>query len=92
MPERLGTISVPSNFSSVEAHTEYIKITPQEAQVMMLSGNVVILDVRTQDEFESGHIKNAFLLPYFEIERKAESMIIDKDQTVLVYCRTGRRS
>jgi len=70
---------------------QYIKITPQETQLMM-AGNAIILDVRTQDEFDEGHIANAVLLPYTEIKEKAESVIADKNQTVLVYCRIGRRS
>jgi len=70
---------------------EYRRITPQEAMTMM-SGDVIILDVRTQEEFDSGHIKNAILLPDFDVREKAESVISDKNQTILVYCRSGRRS
>jgi len=70
---------------------EYIRLTPQQAQDMM-SDDVIILDVRTQEEFSERRIKNALLLPVDEIEEKASSVIPDKNQTVLVYCRTGRRS
>jgi len=69
----------------------YIKITPQEAQYMM-SDDVVILDVRSQDEFEQGHIPNAVLLPAADIRDMAETIITDKNQTILVYCRSGGRS
>ena len=69
----------------------YCKITPEEAEEMM-SGAVVILDVRTQDEFDEGHIENAVLLPYDEIAEKAESVLTDKKQIILIYCRAGRRS
>jgi len=58
----------------------------------MMSDDVVILDVRTQEEFDSGHIIHAVLLPYDEIREKAESVIPDKNRTILVYCRSGRRS
>jgi len=72
---------------------EYIKITPQEAHDMMTdNNNVVILDVRTQEEFDEGHITNAVLLPDYEIGEKAERVLADKNQTILIYCRTGRRS
>ena len=74
---------------------EYKKITPQEAQKMIetaSSEKLLILDVRTKEEFDSGHIKDAILLPYDEIKEKAQGVITDKNQTILVYCRTGRRS
>ena len=69
----------------------YKKITSDEAVAMMTS-DVVILDVRTQEEFDGGHIKNAVLLPDYEISEKAESVLADRNQTILIYCRTGRRS
>ena len=58
----------------------------------MMSGDTVILDVRTQEEFDGGHIENSVLLPYDEIREKAESVITDKNRTILIYCRSGRRS
>lgn len=69
----------------------YIKITPQEAQEMM-TRDAIILDVRTQTEFDEGHIPNAVLLPDTEIKQRAEEVLPDKEQTILVYCRSGRRS
>ena len=52
----------------------------------------IILDTREQDEFDEGHIPKAILIPYTEIENKAEEMIPDKNKQILVYCRSGRRS
>ena len=49
-------------------------------------------DTREQDEFDKGHIPGAILIPYTEIENKAEAMLTDKDKLILVYCRSGRRS
>lgn len=69
----------------------YKKITPREAQEKM-SGEVIILDVRTREEFDEGHIKNAVLLPDYEITDRAEVVLPDKDKTILVYCRSGARS
>ena len=71
---------------------EYRRISPIEAQAMMENYDVLILDVRTQEEFEGGFISNAVLLPYSEIRERAESVIVDRDRIVLVYCRAGRRS
>ncbi len=71
----------------------YEQITAEEAKKIMDSGKeYVILDVREQDEFDEGHIPSAILIPYTEIENKAEEMLTDKDAQILVYCRSGRRS
>ena len=71
----------------------YEQITPEEAKVIMDSNDeYVILDAREQDEFDEGHVPGAMLIPYTEIESKAEQMIPDKNQLILVYCRSGRRS
>ena len=67
-------------------------ITALQAGEMMLQDGVLILDVRTLEEFQGGHIENAVLLPYNEIFVLAESVILDRSITILVYCRTGRRS
>jgi rhodanese-related sulfurtransferase len=71
----------------------YQQITPEEAKKIMDSGEEhIILDTREQDEFDSGHIPGAILIPYTEIENKAEEILPDKDAQILVYCRSGRRS
>ncbi|MBO5109402.1 MAG: rhodanese-like domain-containing protein [Clostridia bacterium] len=75
-------------------HTNtYEQITPTEAKALMDSEqNHVILDVRTPEEYAAGHIAGAILLPDYEIREKAESILTDKEQLILVYCRSGRRS
>ena len=71
----------------------YQQITAEEAKKIMDSGEEhIILDTREQDEFDEGHIKGSILIPYTEIENKAEEMLPDKDKLILVYCRSGRRS
>ena len=71
----------------------YEQITQKEAKKIMDGGNdFVILDTREQEEFDEGHIPSAILIPYTEIEQKAEEVIPDKETVVLVYCRSGRRS
>ena len=71
----------------------YEQITAEEAKKIMDSGEEhIILDTREQDEFDEGHIPNAILIPYTEIENKAIELIPDKDKLILVYCRSGRRS
>lgn len=71
----------------------YMNITAEEAKVLMDSQEgYIILDVRTQEEYDEGHIPGAILIPNTEIEARAEEELPDKDQLILVYCRSGRRS
>jgi rhodanese-related sulfurtransferase len=78
--------------SMLEPPVEYIKITSQEAQEKMQNLNVVILDVRGLDEFNTGYIRNAISLPLSEIASQANQMLPNKQQTILVYCQAGGRS
>ena len=52
----------------------------------------IILDVRSQEEYDQGHIPGAILIPDTEIKAQAEEVLTDKDQLILVYCHSGRRS
>lgn len=71
----------------------YTSITAEEAKTIMYNeSDYIILDVRTEEEFAEGHIPNAVLIPDYEIEEKAEKMLKNKKQQILVYCRSGRRS
>ena len=71
----------------------YTHISQEEAKDMMDNQEVLILDVREQSEYDSGHIPDAVLLPVGTItEESAAEVIPDKDTTVLVYCRSGNRS
>ncbi len=70
----------------------YRQISQEEAKEMMDSQEVIILDVREQDEYDSGHIPGAVLLPVGIIEETAAEVIPEKDSSVLVYCRSGNRS
>ncbi len=71
----------------------YMHITAAEAkQIMDSQEGYMLLDVRTQEEYDEGHIPGAILIPNTEIEERAEESLPDKDQLILVYCRSGRRS
>ena len=71
----------------------YVNITAEEAkQIMDTEEGYVILDVRTQEEYDQGHIPGAIVIPHEEIAEKAEDVLTDKNQLILVYCRSGRRS
>ena len=71
----------------------YMNITAEEArQIMDSEDGYIILDVRTQEEYDQGHIPGAIVISHEEIMEKAEDVLTDKDQLILVYCRSGRRS
>lgn len=70
-----------------------MSITAKEAKEMMESETgYVILDVRTQEEYDEGHIPGSVLIPDYEIKDRAQEELKDKEQMIFVYCRSGRRS
>ena len=71
----------------------YDQISGAEAKALMDSeSGYIIIDAREQDEYDEGHIPGAILIPYGAIADRAEKELPDKDQLILVYCRSGRRS
>ena len=71
----------------------FLNITAEEAKKLMYSEEgCIILDVPTREEYDQGHIPGAVLIPNTEIEAKAADLLPDKEQLILVYCRSGRRS
>ena len=70
----------------------YHKISAEEAYEMMVSQEVVVVDVRTREEYDGGHIENAVLVPNESIGSEMPEALPDKEATLLVYCRSGRRS
>ena len=71
----------------------YEQISGAEAKALMDSeSGYIIIDARTQEEYDQGHIPGAILIPEYEIADRAEKELHDKSQLILVYCRSGRRS
>jgi rhodanese-related sulfurtransferase len=78
---------------SEESETGVNTINAEVAMEMIASGDEFILvDVRTQEEYDEGHIEGALLLPLDQLETLSEEQLTDKDATILVYCRSGSRS
>ena len=70
-----------------------MNITAEEAKKLMdTEEGYILLDVRTQKEFDEKHIPGAILIPDYESRGRAGEVLTDKDQLILVYCRSGRRS
>lgn len=82
--------SVVSDIQAADAHR---KITATEAKERMDSGDpIVIVDVRTEEEYVTGHVYGAILVPNETITDIPSKALPDLDAELLVYCRTGRRS
>ena len=76
-----------------EKAPSYEQISAEEAKrIMDTEEDYIIIDARTDEEFATGHIEGAILIPEYEIAVRAEKELPDKDALILVYCRSGRRS
>lgn len=79
--------------TACQKNITYEQITAVEAKEIMDSQtDYIIIDARTQEEYAEGHIKDAILIPEYEVAERAEKELPDKDALILVYCRSGRRS
>ena len=93
-----GTTSSESDQSGVQITTasenvSYQQITQEKAKEMMKADDGhIIVDVRRQDEYDSGHIPGAILIPNESIGTEQPKELPDLDQIILIYCRSGRRS
>lgn len=80
-------------FAGCTQPSGYKEITQEEAaKIIHEQSGFVILDVRTAQEFAGGHIPNAINVPNESITDKQPEQLPDKNQMILVYCRSGRRS
>ncbi len=73
-----------ANFESIDAK--------QAIHLLENDDNVTLLDVRTIQEYKSGHLRNAVLIPVQALSENLGMLKQDKDKKIIVYCRTGSRS
>ena len=79
--------------ASTEQENSYRQISMDEAVSMMeKESDYIILDVRTPEEYSEKHIPNAMNIPNETIGTEEIPQLPDKDQLILVYCRSGNRS
>lgn len=79
--------------TAAKAGAEYTQIPQDLAKEMMRADDsLVVVDVRTQEEFDGGHIPGAICVPNESIVDAQPEELPDLEQTILVYCRSGRRS
>lgn len=89
----LSLLLLLAGCSGNASDASYHQITQEAAKEMMDTQEVIVLDVREQEEYYSGHIPGAVLLPVGTIdETTAAEVITEKDSMVLAYCRSGNRS
>lgn len=75
------------------SENSYTQISMDEAiEMMETEENYIILDVRTKEEYDAGHIEGAINIANEVIHQDQSGNLPDKDQIILVYCRSGNRS
>jgi rhodanese-related sulfurtransferase len=74
-----------------EANIQYVSMNDIE-KIMNENENYIILDVRTIEEYNDGHIPGAICIPNETIDENVVSKLPDKEQLILIYCRSGNRS
>ena len=83
----------PNKNAEAVTNKNFTTISPQEAKkVLDTKKDALLLDVRTLEEYSEKHIPGSVLIPVETISQEAESKLKDKSATILVYCRSGRRS
>ncbi|MFN4986612.1 MAG: rhodanese-like domain-containing protein [Ignavibacteria bacterium] len=78
--------------ASVACAQQYKNVTAQEAKTMIGKGNVVVVDVRTPQEWNAGHLSGAVLVDFYDANFESNIKKVGKDKQVLVYCARGGRS
>ncbi len=76
---------------SKPSQTTSVQSLNQEVQTL-LSKNAIAIDVRTKEEFQMAHYKDALNIPYDEIETHVKKSEAYKDKPIILYCRSGRRA
>ena len=91
--EETQNTTIDTTETSINNSLTYEQIAGEEAKRLMdTEADFIIVDARTEEEFNEGHIEGAILIPEYEISERAEKELPNKEQLILVYCRSGRRS
>lgn len=91
--KKILTVLLGLSLFGCSSKANYHQIDGQSALDMMNNEtDYIIIDVRTESEYQQGHIKNAINIPNESIDESVSDILTDKDQLLLVYCRSGNRS
>lgn len=64
----------------------------KENKINDVKSKKIIIDVRTEQEYNTGNISGSILIPYDEISSRIKELVPDKNSKIILYCRSGRRS
>ncbi len=85
-------ISSDTDMASETTDVVFEKISPENALTMIEEGSVILVDVRTEEEYNEGHIKTSINIPLDTLETEISNYVTDVNQPIMVYCRSGSRS
>lgn len=90
----LCLLLILSGCGAKETVEGYQTITPEAAYEALSAeaADIILLDVRTEKEYNEKHIPESILLPLDDLDKQAEAVLPDKDAVIYVYCRSGSRS
>lgn len=90
----VSVISFYSNNASLSSSLSFVKNVKEEefTRLILDKSETVILDVRTKEEYDSGHVEKAINIDYNSADFSKKISALDKNKTYLVYCRSGNRS
>ena len=86
----IATVSGCVSTTRQPEKAQIVDVSVQQGKEMIDRGEVFILDVRTREEYDAGHIRGSALIPVQELDKRLNE--IPRDKKILVYCRTGHRS
>ncbi|QUH24566.1 rhodanese-like domain-containing protein [Serpentinicella alkaliphila] len=78
--------------SNVKQESNHMITAKQVQEKLNKNENFTLLDVRTKEEYEQGRIPGSVLLPLDELEKKSDQLLADKNEEIIIYCRSGARS
>ncbi len=79
-------------FLSFTTYAQESNIISQEAFLQTDKQAITLIDVRSIEEFQAGHIAHALNIPHQQILANPNSVLLTKDQPIVLYCRSGRRA
>ena len=87
------SVETNKEVSTVQNKGSFSNITAEEAKKRLGSEkNIILIDVRTKEEYATGHIKDSKLMPVDTLKEESVKSLVDKEVTIFVYCRSGSRS
>lgn len=85
--------STKTDANVLGAQSAFVSLSPQQFNKELQTGKYTLIDIRTIDEYDAGHLNNASQIDYYQTRAFSEYLdTLDKDAQYLIYCRSGTRS